>query len=66
LFDGSVWSRKLSENKEAVQTMLEKEVALSCLGTPQDVANMVVYLASPCAGFASGAIWKLDSGQAHS
>ena len=66
LFDGSVWSRKLSENKAAVQTMLEKDVALSCLGTPQDVANLVVYLISPRAGFATGAIWTLDGGQVHS
>lgn len=66
LFDGSVWSIKLSENKAAVQTMLEKDVALSCLGTPQDVANLVVYLVSPLAGFATGGIWTLDGGQANS
>lgn len=66
LFDGSVWSRKLSENNAAVQTMLEKDVALSCLGTPQDVASLVVYLASDSACFATGAIWTLDGGQVHS
>ncbi len=66
LFDGSVWSRKLSENATAVQAMLEKDVALSCLGTPQDVASLVVYLASSPAGFATGAIWTLDGGQVHS
>jgi 3-oxoacyl-[acyl-carrier protein] reductase len=66
LFEGSVWARKLSENKAAVQTMLEKEVALSCLGTSQDVANLAVYLTSPLAGYATGAIWTLDGGQVHS
>jgi len=66
LFDGSVWSRKLSENKPAVQTMLEKEVALNRLGIPQDVANLAVYLTSPRAGFATGGIWTLDGGQVHS
>jgi 3-oxoacyl-[acyl-carrier protein] reductase len=66
LFDGSVWSRKLNENKAAVQTMLEKDVALSCLGTPQDVANLVVYLTSARAGFTTGATWTLDGGQIHS
>ena len=66
LFDGSVWSGKLSENKPAVQTMLEKEVALNCLGIPQDVANLAVYLTSPRADFATGGIWTLDGGQVHS
>ncbi len=66
LFDGSVWSHKLSENATAVQAMLEKDVALSCLGTQQDVASLAVYLASAPAGFATGAIWTLDGGQVHS
>jgi 3-oxoacyl-[acyl-carrier protein] reductase len=66
LFDGSVWSRKVSENGAAVQTMLEKDVSLVCLGRPLDVANLVVYLSSACAGFATGAIWTLDGGQVHS
>ena len=66
LFDGSVWSRKLSENAPAVQSMLERDVALGCLGQPQDVANLVVYLSSAHASFATGAIWTLDGGQVHS
>lgn len=63
LFDGSVWSRKLAEDLVSVQTMLRNNVALSRLGTPQDVANLVAYLASPISGFATGAIWTLDGGQ---
>ena len=66
LFDGSVWSRKINENAPAVQSMLERDVALGCLGKPQDVANLVVYLSSAHAGFATGAIWTLDGGQVHS
>jgi 3-oxoacyl-[acyl-carrier protein] reductase len=66
LFDGSVWSRKLRESSAGVQTMLQRDVALSRLGTPQDVASLVVYLASARAGFATGGIWTLDGGQVHS
>jgi len=66
LFDGSVWSRKLAEDARAVQTMLEHDVALACLGTPRDVAELVAYLASPRAGFATGGVWTLDGGQVHS
>lgn len=66
LFEGSVWSRKLDENRAAVQAMLEKEVTLGRLGAPHEVANLVAYLASPRAGFATGGIWTLDGGQIRS
>lgn len=66
LFDGSVWSRKLAEDANAVHAMLKKDVALGCLGTPADVASLVAYLASPLSRFASGGIWTLDGGQIHS
>lgn len=66
LFDDSVWSRKLEEDPVGVQAMLERDVALSSLGTPADVANIVTYLASPRSGFASGSVWTLDGGQVRS
>lgn len=65
LFDGSVWSRKLKENAPAVNIMLERDVALSRLGLPEEVAELVVYLASPRSKFATGAVWTLDGGQIH-
>lgn len=66
LFEGSVWSRKLAENKQAVQSMLDKDVTLGRLGTTADVANLVAYLVSPRSGFATGGVWTLDGGQIHS
>jgi len=65
-FDGSVWSRKLAEDKQGVESTLEKNVALGRLGTPEDVASLVAYLASPLSRFATGAVWTLDGGQVHS
>lgn len=65
LFDGSVWSGKLAADPLAVQAMLSKDVALGSLGTPADVANLVVYLASPLSRFATGGVWTLDGGQVH-
>jgi NAD(P)-dependent dehydrogenase (short-subunit alcohol dehydrogenase family) len=66
LFDGSVWSRKLVEDEQSVQDMLRSNVALSQLGTPEDVARIVAYLASPVSGFATGAVWTVDGGQVRS
>lgn len=66
LFDGSVWARKLDEAPGAVQQMIVRDVALGRLGTPQDVAELVAYLASPRSGFATGGVWVLDGGQIHS
>lgn len=66
LFDGSVWEKKLKENPEEVQQMLETDVALEKLGSPQDVANLAAYLLSPKSSFATGAIWVCDGGQSRS
>lgn len=63
LFDGSVWSRKLDGDPAAVKELLERDVALTRLGTPREVADLVVYLASPRSGFATGGVWTLDGGQ---
>jgi 3-oxoacyl-[acyl-carrier protein] reductase len=66
MFDGSVWSQRMAEDASSVKAMLERNVALAKLGTPGDVAGLVAYLASPQAGFATGGVWTLDGGQAHS
>ena len=66
LFEGSVWTDKLSKDGDAVKKMLDREVALTRLGTPQEVAKLVAFLASPSSGFTTGKIWALDGGQVRS
>jgi 3-oxoacyl-[acyl-carrier protein] reductase len=66
LFDGSVWSHKLSEDALSVQDMLLNNVALSKFGTPEDIARIVSYLASPVSSFTTAAVWNLDGGQLRS
>jgi NAD(P)-dependent dehydrogenase (short-subunit alcohol dehydrogenase family) len=41
LFEDSVWSHKLVEDKLAVFSMLKKEVSLDCFGSLTDVASLV-------------------------
>jgi 3-oxoacyl-[acyl-carrier protein] reductase len=66
LFGGSVWQRKINEDAAAVDQMLARDVALAKLGTPQDVANLALWLASPVASFCTGSIFVADGGQVHS
>jgi 3-oxoacyl-[acyl-carrier protein] reductase len=66
LFDTSVWARKLIQDPAAVHSMLDRDVSLARLGTPRNVAELVAYLASPRADFATGGVWKLDGGQVRS
>ena len=66
LFKNSVWARKMKDDKKSVKAMLEKEVALSKLGSVSDVAKLAVYLAAPISGFATGGVWTLDGGQVRS
>lgn len=66
LFEGSVWQRKLNEDAAGVGQLLTDDVALAKLGTPADVANLALWLASPVASFCTGGIFVADGGQVHS
>ena len=66
LFPDSIWEKKLADNREKVEAMLNDEVPLRRLGDVSDVANTVVFLASKRASFVSGANWIVDGGQTRS
>jgi 3-oxoacyl-[acyl-carrier protein] reductase len=60
--DGT-WARKIAENKAAVDEMLAREVALRRLGKPEEIADIVAFLASPRAAFITGTVIVADGGQ---
>jgi 3-oxoacyl-[acyl-carrier protein] reductase len=63
LFEGGTWARKLAENKAGVEDMLAREVPLRRLGKPDEIADVVGFLASPRAAFITGTVIVADGGQ---
>jgi len=65
LFQDSVWDLKLKKDARGVLEYLKNIVPLNCFGTPDDVADLVLYLSSEKSKFVTGSIWRLDGGQGH-
>ena len=63
LFGGSTWEKKLKQNKNQVNKMLETNVSLKRFGTPEEISNLVVFLASSKSSFTTGANFVIDGGQ---
>jgi NAD(P)-dependent dehydrogenase (short-subunit alcohol dehydrogenase family) len=43
--------------------MVQRGVPLARFGTPEDIANMAVYLASPAGDYITGATMVVDGGE---
>lgn len=65
LHHNSVWNMKIKKNAGDVTAYLKEKVPLNCFGTPNDIADLVLYLSSDKSKFVTGAIWRLDGGQGH-
>ena len=58
-FKGGVWNTVEENSPETFKTMLSRN-PMGRMGTPQEVANAVVFLASPCASFITGTNLIID------
>lgn len=63
IFEGSVWQKKMRENRLAVENMLAEKVPLNRLGSPDEIAHCVKFLASDASAFLTGTIICADGGQ---
>ena len=63
LFENSRWEEKLNEAPDDVIKMIKEKVPLKRFGTPEDIANLVVFLSSSKASFITGTSINIDGGQ---
>jgi 3-oxoacyl-[acyl-carrier protein] reductase len=64
-FPGGRWEEIIKENQGVLET-IKKEVAMKRFGTPEEIANCVVFLASEKASFVTGTCLIADGGQTKS
>jgi 3-oxoacyl-[acyl-carrier protein] reductase len=66
LFPGSSWERRLQADPESIAAFVKSDLPLGRFGKPEEVAAIVVFLASPLASLVSGACIPVDGAQSHS
>ena len=67
LFPGGSWERRQKENPEAnIAAFVKNELPAGRFGTPQEVADVVVFLASDRANWVSGSCVNVDGCQSRS
>lgn len=64
-FLGGRWEEIIKENPSVLET-IKKEVPMARFGAPEEIANVVAFLASDKASFVTGACWIADGGQTKS
>lgn len=66
LFPGGSWERRQKENPEGIAAFVKAELPFGRFGTPEEVADVVVFLASERARWVSGACINVDGCQSRS
>jgi len=66
LFPGGGWERRLQRDPEGIAEFIKRDLPLGRFGRPEELANVVVFLASDRASLVTGACWTVDGCQSHS
>ena len=62
-FKGSVWEKKINKNRQKVKSIIKNNVALQKLGSPQNISDVCLLLASNKSNFVTWSVWVVDGGQ---
>jgi 3-oxoacyl-[acyl-carrier protein] reductase len=66
LFPGGSWEKRQNENPVGIAAFVKAELPFGRFGTPEEVADVVVFLASDRARWVSGACMNVDGCQSRS